>query len=306
MATQPAVNVVIAGGSGRLGTPTIKYLLAYGFKVSVLTRDPTSLSVADGVETIKADYSSAESLTPCLTGRNFDVMVILLKRVHTHSQLVTMQACVNAQIPRVIPSFFGVAFDNDEDLRTPYMAPKIPILEDVLDKASKGLITYTGLNCGLFFDWSFDIHLFINLAGKPTRLYDGGEGPMSLSTLDDVGRSVVGVLVKLGETKNKMLSFHSCVMTQNQVLRYAAEAAPGVEFPVEQIDSAEAIKVAWQKYNAGCNFREVMTEFAARGSFANGGGYFRETDNALLGITQWSDERLKEEIIQQVKRVLKC
>ncbi|PNP79443.1 hypothetical protein FNYG_07278 [Fusarium nygamai] len=295
-------NVVIAGGTGRLGPPTIKYLLKNGFEVSVLTRNPSSAKLAAQVEVIEADYTSAETLTPSLIGRGFDAIVIILNRLAYDASVITLQAAVNAGIYRAIPSFFGVSLDNPEIANMPFMKTKLPVLNDVLTKAEKGEITYTGINTGMFLDWVLDEDIFVGLSGKaPTRVADGGDIPMSATALDDIGKAISAVLLKPEETANKLYYIHTVVMTQNQVLGYAREAAPGVEFAVEQVDTKVLVEAAWKRYNEGIRDRVSTRDFVIRASYGMGNGFFPQTDNEFLDIRKWSNEELKEEIFKRVK-----
>ncbi|RKL45132.1 hypothetical protein BFJ72_g3782 [Fusarium proliferatum] len=289
-------------GTGRLGPTTIKHLFKNGFKVSVLTRNPSLTKLPPEVDVIGADYTSAKTLSPSLVGRGFDAIVIILNRLAYDASVVTMQAAANAGIYRAIPSFFGVSLDNPEIANMPFMKTKLPVLNDVLAKAEKGEITYTGINTGMFLDWVLDEDIFVGLSGKaPTRIADGGDIPMSATTLDDIGKAISAVLLKPEETVNKLYYIHTVVMTQNQVLGYAHEAAPGVNFAVEQVDTKVLVKAAWKRYNEGIRDRVSVRDFVIRASYGMGNGFFPKTDNEFLEIRQWSDEKLKEEIFRRVK-----
>ncbi|KAI1017633.1 hypothetical protein LB504_003935 [Fusarium proliferatum] len=302
MSRKTISNVVIAGGTGRLGPPTIRHLLKNGFKVNVLTRSPSLAKLSTEVDVIGADYSSAETLSPSLVGRGFDAIVIILNRLAYDASVVTMQAAVNAGIYRAIPSFFGVSLDNPEVANMPFMKTKLPVLNDVLAKAEKGEITYTGINTGMFLDWVLDEDIFVGLSGKaPTRVADGGDIPMSATTLDDIGKAISAVLLNPEETVNKLYYIHTVVMTQNQVLGYAREAAAGAEFAVEQVDTKVLVEAAWKRYNEGIRDRVSVRDFVIRASYGMGNGFFPRTDNEFLGIRQWSSEELKEEIFRRVK-----
>ncbi|KAM0550678.1 hypothetical protein ACHAPJ_008742 [Fusarium lateritium] len=295
-------KVAVAGGTGRLGPATIKHLLNNGFEVSVLTRNPSEAKLPPGVEAIGADYTSAETLTPSLSGRGFDAIVIILNRLAYDQSVVTMQAAVNAGIYRAIPSFFGVSLDNPEIASMPFLRTKLPVLNDVTEKAAKGEITYTGINTGMFMDWVLDEDIFVGLSGKiPTRVADGGDIKMSTTCLDDIGKAISAVLLKPEETVNKLYYIHTAVMTQNQVLGYAREAAPDAEFVVEHIDTEVLVEAAWKRYHAGITDRVSLRDFVVRASYGMGNGFFPTVDNEFLGIKQWTDEEIKEEIFRRVK-----
>ncbi|KAF4441571.1 hypothetical protein F53441_11975 [Fusarium austroafricanum] len=275
-------NVVIAGGTGRLGPTTIKHLLGNGFKVSVLTREPSLAKLPSGVEAIAADYTSAETLAPSLMGRGFDAIVIILNRLAYDASLVTMQAAVNAGIYRAIPSFFGVSLDNPEIANMPFMNSKLPVYNDVYEKAAKGDITFTAINTGMFLDWVLDEDIFICLSGKfPTRVADGGDIKMSATAHDDIGKAIAAVLLKPEETKNKLYYINTVVMTQNQVLGYAQEAAPEAEFAVDMVDTKVLVEAAWKRYHEGIRDRVSQRDFVIRASYGMGNGYFPKTDNEL-------------------------
>lgn len=268
----------------------------------MLTRDTASAKLPNGVEVIQADYTSAESLAPSLVGRDFDAIVIILNRLAYDASIITMQAAVNAGIYRAIPSYFGVSLDNPEIANMPFMNTKIPVYRDTETKAAKGEITYTAINTGMFLDWVLGEDIFVGLSGKaPTRVADGGDIPMSATTLDDIGKAISAVLLKPEETINKVYYIHTVVMTQNQVLGYAREAAPDKEFVVEPVDTAVLVEAAWKRWNEGIRDRVSARDFVIRASYGMGNGFFPKTDNEFLGIRQWSDEELKEEIFKRVK-----
>ncbi|EEU37879.1 uncharacterized protein NECHADRAFT_88158 [Fusarium vanettenii 77-13-4] len=296
-------NVVVAGGTGSLGPPTIKHLLKNHFKVAVLTRDPSTAKLPPDVEAIKADYTSVESLSKSLVGLGFDAIVIILSRRAHQASLVTMRAAVDAGIYRAIPSYFGSPLDNPKIARMPLMASKLPVINDVLAKAAKGEITYTGINTGMFLDMALDKDSFVCLSGMvKTRIYDGGDVSISATTHDDIGKAVAAVLMNPDQTVNKVCNIHSVVMTQNQMLEFARQAAPEAEFHVEAVDTKDLEDAAWERYRAGQRDPLSIHDFALRAGFGLGNGHFERTDNELLGIEQWSDERLREEVIVRLAR----
>ncbi|KAL2694788.1 hypothetical protein Neosp_001375 [[Neocosmospora] mangrovei] len=294
-------KVIIAGGTGSLGPATIKHLLKNHFKVTILTRDPSTAKLPPGVEAIEADYTSVKSLSKSLVGRGFDAIVILLSRRASQASLVTTQAAVDAGIYRVIPSYFGNPLDNPEIARMPLMAAKLPIVNDIVAKAARREITYTGINTGMFLDMALDKDSFVCLSGKDkTRIYDGGNVPISATTHDDIGKAIAAVLMNTDQTANKVCNIHSVVMTQNEMLEFARQAAPEAEFHIETVDTKELEDAAWERYRAGQTDPLSMHDFALRAGFGLGNGHFEKTDNALLGIEQWCDERLKEEVARRL------
>ena len=70
------MRVLIAGGSGLIGAPATRALLARGHDVTRLTRG--SRPATAGVREVSADRSDARSLRSALAGATFDVVVDLL------------------------------------------------------------------------------------------------------------------------------------------------------------------------------------------------------------------------------------
>ncbi|KAF5618483.1 uncharacterized protein FTJAE_12181 [Fusarium tjaetaba] len=278
-------NVVIAGGTGRLGPPTIKHLVKNGFRVSVLTRNSSSAKLAPEVDVIEADYTSAKTLTPSLEGRGFDA-------IRHHSQP-----------PRVRRIGDYIASSGER-----WYLSSHPIILWCFSRQSRDSQhavhedQAASINTGIFLDWVLDEDIFVGLSGKaPTRVADGGDIPMSATALDDIGKAISAVLLKPYETVNKLYYIHTVVMTQNQVLGYAREAAPDAVFAVEQVDTKVLVEAAWKRYNEGIRDRVSVRDFVIRASYGMGNGFFPKTDNEFLGIKQWSDEELKEEIFRRVK-----
>ena len=132
-------------------------------------------------------------------------------------------------------------------------------------------------------------------------LFDGGDVQLSATILDDIGKAVAVSLLKVDQVRNKDLRVHTAVITQNQLLAYAKEAAPDREFKVVRLNSEELAKAAMERYNNGDTSRENMRSFIVRIVFGNGLGLFTKTDNDLLGIRQWNDDEVKEFVGQYFK-----
>ncbi len=72
----PPLGILLAGGSGLMGEPTARALLAAGHRVSVLSRGRRA--AVPGTEAIAGDRADARSLAVALGGRTFDLVVDFL------------------------------------------------------------------------------------------------------------------------------------------------------------------------------------------------------------------------------------
>src|SRR5215831_12110333 len=66
------LHVLVVGGSGLLGAPATRALLARGHDVSVLTR--AARAAPAGASTLVADRRDSVALSAALAGRRFDVV----------------------------------------------------------------------------------------------------------------------------------------------------------------------------------------------------------------------------------------
>lgn len=137
---------------------------------------------------------------------------------------------------------------------------------------------------------------FLNPKGgdQPTLVYDGGDVPFSATVMDDIGKAVAVVLLKVDKFRNKFAYVQSAVVTQNQLLRYAQELAPDRTFKQTPLDTAVLEKTAWERWNAGDRSRQVVRMFMPRATIGLGLGLFSRTDNDELEIEQLNDDAIKQ------------
>jgi uncharacterized protein YbjT (DUF2867 family) len=63
-----ALTALVAGGTGRIGAPVVRRLLASGHAVRALTRDPSSARVRAGARAIRGDFDEPDSLVAAMDG----------------------------------------------------------------------------------------------------------------------------------------------------------------------------------------------------------------------------------------------
>lgn len=124
-----------------------------------------------------------------------------------------------------------------------------------------------------------------DLDSKKVTLYNGGNNPINMTTLDTLGASVVAVLSTPDKFKNKRLRISDFYVTQRELLSIV-EAEAGVKFEVQEADadklgegSEEALRNGdWSLPNLfGAMFATI---FASNGSSSWG----HPDDTASLGL----------------------
>lgn len=304
MSARKISKVIVAGVGGTLGAPVIKQLLSKGFEVTALTSKPEQVKEAykDEVRACKADYSSVDTLTPSL--QNYDALVILLNRTALEAQTLLIDAAVAAGVPHIVPSCFGQDSSIPEWRTNPALEEKIKMEDHVVKLAHDGKITFTGIQTGLFLDWALRVRVVLNCQGDgPTMLFDGGDTPLSTTSLDDIGRAVANALVESGNTKNRFLRVHSAVVTQHRLLEYGRKARPQWKWQTVDVNTEEIYKKSKDALDRGERNVDLMRGFIAWPTFGQGLGLFGTTDNELLGIQVWSEDRLVQLISDVIDEV---
>lgn len=296
-----ATKVAIAGATGNVGLPILNNFLAVGYPVTVLTRkgsNSTSKLPKNANITIReVDYSDVASLTDALKG--IDVVVSTLATVSLGGQKPLVDAAVAAGVQRFIPSEFGSDTSNPKTAQLPVFKGKIETLEHLKSKAaaSNGSFSYTQIFNGPFFDWGLQIGFIVNPAKHTAVVYNGGDVPFSTTTLDSIGKAVVGVVRNLDKTANRPVYIQDALVTQNQLIQYAKDK-DGVEWSITHKDTEQIRQEVLAQLNKGGDIPNIGALLASLISSAiynkeYGGNYTGHLDNDLLGIKGFSDDEVR-------------
>ncbi|KAF7194264.1 hypothetical protein HII31_04297 [Pseudocercospora fuligena] len=290
-------HVAVAGPNGTLGPSIIPNLLKEGFQVTALSRNIEKTRAAfPGVDAKEADYSSIDGLAAVLKTVRPDAVVCLLNRHAYQEQANLIDASIVAGVPHLIPSSFGVNTTDPEVRWLPPILEKVRMENYVRRKAeeSNGKFTYTMINTGMFLDWAMKMQVLVNLKndGQPSRIFNSGDVKASGTVLDDVGLAVAHALQKRDQLINRTCSIHSTSFSQNQLLAYAQELAPGRKFETVTIDTAEMQRQAQEKYDQGDSSPMTLRPFLMHATFGSGLSLFQKVDNEILDIPIWSKEKV--------------
>jgi hypothetical protein len=212
-------------------------------------------------------------------------------------------AAVTAGVYRFIPSYFGIDMRVPGLRANPALGPKVDIQDHLEALVTAGKITYTGLSTGVLFDWALRGGFMLNMKpGGATLVYDGGDFSASTTTHGDIVKAIATVLRKPAETENKYLLLQSAVVTQKQLLRLAAEACPGRELKMVEVDSRGPIEKSKERFANGERSPDAVRGYLLEVLVA-GHHCFKYTDNELLGIKEWDEEMLCARIAEIAKEL---
>lgn len=286
-------NVVVAGGTGALGTPIVEDLVKNGFNVTLLTREGSTSKVPAGVAAVKAvDYKSVDSIKAALEGQHAVVSALGSFAIGEQRPLVDAAAATSS-IVRFIPSEFGI-----NTRKTPgttigaILAAKTELVDHLTELTKTNpTLKWTGISNGHFFDWGLVYgSLGVDAKTKTVTIYDSGNTKFGSSNLPFVARAITTVLKKAGtaddKTANKYIEIAGFTPSQNEI-KAALEKVTGVAWATKTLNTAEVQKAAEAKLAQGDY--SVFVDLLSVWQYADSPGHTPDTaspefGNTLLGL----------------------
>ena len=301
-------TVALIGATGALGRPVLE-ALRQSFTVTALTRKsskstyqfPSDVRVIP----ISDDYPTSE-LTAAFSAQ--DAVVSTIGELATPVQHRIVDAAVAAGVQRLIPAEFGANTNDPETipLAPAVWAPKVELMDYIKTKAAEGAITWTGISTGLFFDWVLwkenVAFLKVDPVQRTAIVFDDGESKFSVTNLAQIGLSVVRVLQRLEETKNKYLFVQSFLTTQNQIVAGLERELGTGKFEVTRVDGRKFLEENSAKTRAdpedvGALHNTIFARIVTSGNNTTFEGYA----NGLLGLPDEEFESSLKMALEGVK-----
>ncbi|KAL0943948.1 isoflavone reductase [Colletotrichum truncatum] len=292
----PAIkNVALAGAGGNLGPSLLKALMdSNKFNITILTRKAGTHTFPSGVTVKEVDYESLDSLTQALQGQ--DALVNSTSSFDPKVATRVVDAAIAAGVYRYIPPDFGI------DPKRAHV-PELPVfgIKGMTNKylqakgeESGGKFTWTIITNGPFLDWGIrSAFMGVDPKQKKITYFNDGENVVPYTNLADVGQAVVGVLQHPDETANRPVYVHNTNKSQKQLAALAKEAIGGSwEETTSDFDAIYANCI--DSIKKGIMTPEVMyPQILYACSKKQYAQPWEKSDNALLGIKEWSDDELK-------------
>lgn len=180
-------TIVVAGATGNLGGRISKSLLEQGAEVKALVRaesdkDKITALRNQGVSIVRADFNSLSELAKACQGASCIVSALSgLREVVVGMQTLLLDAAVEADVPRFIPSDFSIDFttlpqgtNRNLDLRREF--------GERLDKTPIGA---TSILNGMFTDLLNGQAPVILFSLKRVLYWGDADQPLDFTTIDD-------------------------------------------------------------------------------------------------------------------------
>jgi hypothetical protein len=294
------LKVALAGGTGTLGSPILRALLAASISTLLLTRPDSKASVPpDPNLTIKAiDYDDIPSLTKLLKDEDVTVVVSTLNPQGFSAQTNLITASVDAgTVMRFIPSEFGSDTTNPNNATLPVYAGKVSAAKNLESLASQHPhFSYTLFCNNLFFDWGLINAFILDPVKHEGKVYNGGDVKSSATRLATIGKGIVGVVTHLEETKNKTVYIHDTAITQNGLIQMV-KLIDGKEWSTTRADTEQVKKESYDELKKdNPDFGKAMYGFLPSAVWGEGSGadFSGKTWNKLFGIPEMSEAEVKD------------
>ncbi|KAJ4246585.1 hypothetical protein NW762_013527 [Fusarium torreyae] len=281
-------------GKGVLGSAVLEQLVANGFTVTLLSRDPSNVqNLPSGVGVAKVDYSSKVSIVEALRGN--DVVINTLGAASVGNQEIIIDAAIDAGVKRYFPNDWS-HLSNDplaKDLPTNYTHLKVQAY--LQKKADEGLLEYTVINAGPFFDLILKFPYLVDTKSHSVTLFDNGETPLSTTSTRSVGKAVAGALKIPEATKNRKLAINDTVLTQAKVYEWAKKyTSTDVQWTETRVDAQEELDKAVKALKENpSDHKLILPVFKASALNSKLTTAYPKVDNELLGLPLMSEEEVE-------------
>ncbi|PWY77680.1 NAD(P)-binding protein [Aspergillus eucalypticola CBS 122712] len=293
-------TVAIAGASGTLGPHVFQALVNAGFRVSILSRSNKPGAYASNINVFEVDFNSVESLTTALKG--VDAVVSTVGGAAVDNQTVLIDAAIAAGVKRFIPSEFGNVTTNPKVEKFPVYSSVFKIRNYLQENAAAGKLSWTVLACGAFLDLVLNTPTLLDFQNHTVIMLDEGDNRISSTSLPAVGRAIAAILQNFDATENRVMHVSEAILTQNQLIGFAKEIRPDIEWSISKEQSSLLLQESLEQFGAGDfsvpTFMKLMKGTALAGDTY--GAAFDVTDNELLGIKELAPADLKKLIAEKL------
>ncbi|KAJ3051250.1 hypothetical protein HK097_007768 [Rhizophlyctis rosea] len=275
--TEPFHRILVLCGTGTLGSAITTALLNSNkfTQIGILSSPRTSprkSALLNHFESLGATLHTADlldipSLTPIF--QFYSVILSCVPSSLISHQQALIDLAISYQVQRFYPSDYGADWVSDPLLGalSPYYIPKAQIHNYILDKAGKGLISYTSMATGPFGEV---VIMPINEVamqgidvndGKAKVLGDGSK-KVGFTTLADIGKAVVATLLNPSLSHNKVVRFTSFTASFRSIINTYAKFT-GKDFKVDTVGSVELTQKMEKAIEEGDDEKEALVDVMA-------------------------------------------
>ncbi|KAL2871723.1 NAD(P)-binding protein [Aspergillus lucknowensis] len=265
-------RVAIIGAGGQIGRYLTEHLLKTDKHiVTAITRPSSTSTLPEGLRVLRVDYTKSEDdnaeLVSALEGQQV-LLITMSVRVPRDNVLKLLRAAAKAQVPYILPNWYGHDPANEPLLRDSMMLE----MRDQVDAEIKrlGVSSTLRLACNSWYEFS--------LGGGPARfgfdfqkrtftLFGDGNVPLNTTTWSQCGRAIASLLSLKELPENEADTSPTLSQFCNSALYIAS-------FRLTQRDMFESVKRVTGTTDADW----TITQESAEVRWKNGWDAMREGD----------------------------
>ncbi|EGU81576.1 hypothetical protein FOXB_07921 [Fusarium oxysporum f. sp. conglutinans Fo5176] len=301
-------KIVITGGSGQLGKPTIDALVELGaHTITAIQRPEAASTFPVGITVKKGNLRDEAFLTEVLKGQ--DVLVLMPPL----AQLVELQepairAAANAGVPYILPSEFGpdpfaVQLVEENEL---LIAKKR--IRDLIE--SLGVSSWISIAVGPWLDAGLNQGLWgIEPKTRKATIWRGADAKVNTATISHTAEAVAAVLslpeAELAKYKNKAVYTPSFHLTQREILD-AVQRATGTtdaDWDIKTRDVNEVAREYEDKISQGDGVAPFVKFFITHFLEGHGGDFNHKVHSTELEKLEQLGLH-KEDLVQAIRVAL--
>ncbi|KAK5163634.1 uncharacterized protein LTR77_010583 [Saxophila tyrrhenica] len=297
-------NILLFGATGLIGQHITRAILdnasSFG-TIGIFTSPDTASAKADKIKALKSQ--GAEIIIGDITSKDdinaaydkYDTVVSCLGRPVIQNQLLLVElADKHPNIKRFFPSEYGTDIEyGPQSASEPPHQQKLKVraaMKQVIDLEYTYVVTgpYGDADAGLFLSASpveNEARGTFDVKRKRAVLLGNGEGPISLTTMKDVGRLVVAALKHPEAAKNRALKVNSFTTTPKQIVA-EFEKQTGGSWDVSYTSLEKLKEMEKQAYVAGDPKAGPLT---LRRIWTEGGTLYQSRDDGVIGMEDKMD-----------------
>ncbi|KAL8903740.1 MAG: hypothetical protein Q9207_003735 [Kuettlingeria erythrocarpa] len=288
-------KIAIVGGKGRVGSAIIQELHddEHFKQLTAILRDTsTSNGELPVTATVVANFSSHASLVAALSGHDAVLSCVPGGATDFESQKLLIDAAVAAGVKLFFASEYSANVMSWQYalLPTQFVGDKPRIRRYLEGKSQEGLIAWTALNGGPFFDlWLTAGPAGFDIANRKATIYGTGNNLACWTPLPTIAKAVRNMLLPATLPKVLNRAVFICGVndvTQNNILT-ALEAETGSKFEVIHADVKKIRREAMEAlekddWKAATRGMTITHQFDEEDSAAN---FWDLVDNETVGVT---------------------
>lgn len=279
--------------------------------VTALTRKGNGSVLPEGVKVAEVDYADDQAIVTALRGQQFLIITLgIAAPPDLHGRIV--KAAKEAGVSYIMPNLYGGDIQNPAIMEESMNGKSY---KERLSELKQVDASWIVLVCGFWYEFSLALgKLFFgfDILGKSVTFYDDGKTKIDVSTWDQCGRAVAGLLSLpesgaspcVADFKNKPIYINSFKVSQRDMLD-SLNRVLGItdkDWTIEYEPSEQRFKRGLTALKNG-DRSGFPTASYARIFYPNGDGDFGSkwgTSNELLGLPQEDIDKITERVVEMV------